>query len=94
VAIIGVFRNMSLIFIKSKHKSFYRKMAFVDSRGEATRRIEVIHTSDEISQGGCIVLGIFCCSEKGQAIPRDGSAGLFHGRRRQVAGEAGTKCRL
>ena len=38
------------------------------------------------------MLGVFYCSEKGQAIPRNGSAGLFRGRRRQAAGEAGTKC--
>ncbi len=29
------------------------------------------------------MLGVFYCSEKGQAIPRYGSAGLFRGRRRQ-----------
>lgn len=29
------------------------------------------------------MLGVFCCSEKGHAIPRNGSAGLFRGRRRQ-----------
>jgi len=38
------------------------------------------------------MLGVFYCSEKGQATPRNGSAGLSHGRRRQAAGEAGTKC--
>ena len=38
------------------------------------------------------MLGVFYCSEKGQAIPRNGPAGLSHGRHRQAAGEAGTKC--
>ena len=38
------------------------------------------------------MLGVFYCSEKGQATPRNGPAGLSNGRRRRAAGEAGTKC--
>lgn len=38
------------------------------------------------------MLGVFYCSEKGQAIPWNGSAGVYHGRHRQAVGEAGTKC--
>ena len=38
------------------------------------------------------MLGVFYCSEKGQAIQRNGSAGLFRWWHRQAAGEAGTKC--
>ena len=40
-------------------------------------------TPDKSSQDDCVMLGVFYCSEKGQAIPRNGSAGLFRGRRRQ-----------
>lgn len=40
-------------------------------------------TPDKSSQDGCVMLGVFYCSEKGQAISRNGSAGLFHGRCRQ-----------
>ena len=34
------------------------------------------------------MLGVFYCSEKGQAIPRNGPAGAYHGRHRQTVGEA------
>lgn len=38
------------------------------------------------------MLGVFYCSEKGQAIPWNDPAGVYHGRHRQAVGEAGTKC--
>lgn len=47
---------------------------------------------DKSSQNGCAMLGVFYCSEKGQAILRKIHVRSSHGGRRQTAGEVGTKC--
>ena len=47
------------------------------------RRRQTIWTPDKSSRDGCSLPGVFCCSRKGQAIPRDGSGG----RHRQAPGK-------
>lgn len=49
------------------------------------------YTPDKSGLDGCIMLGVFYCSKKGQAVLWNSPARLFSGRRRQAAGEAGTE---
>lgn len=42
--------------------------------GKETNWKSKIRTSDKSGRDGCVMLGIFCCSEKGQAIPRNSPA--------------------
>lgn len=47
------------------------------------RRIGITWTPDKSSRDGCTLSGVFCCSRKGQAIPKDSSGG----RHRQAPGK-------
>lgn len=74
-----------ILSLSDKMQSIYSEKANQNKHKERL-------TPDKSSQDGCIMLGVFYCSKKGHAIRRDSLQGFPNGRRRQAAGEAGTKC--
>ena len=76
-----------ILSLSDKMQSIYPEKANLNKQKERL-------TPDKSSQDGCIMLGVFYCSEKGHAIRQDSLQGFPNGRRRQSARGAGTKCCL
>lgn len=74
-----------ILSLSDKMQSIYSEKANLNKHKERL-------TPDKSSQDGCIMLGVFYCSEKGHAIRRDSLQGFPNGRRRQSDRGAGTKC--
>ena len=74
-----------ILSLSDKMQSIYSEKANLNKHKERL-------TPDKSSQDGCIMLGVFYCSEKGHAIRRDSLQGFPNGRHRQSDRRAGTKC--
>ncbi len=74
-----------ILSLSDKMQSIYSEKANLNKHKERL-------TPDKSSQDGCIMLGVFYCSEKGHAIRRDSLQGFPNGRHRQSDRGAGTKC--